>query len=367
MGTLLWKDDWDVARRNLAAWWERKGLALCMVCPRQQRLDVPPPPSLEGVSFEARWTDPEIRLGRAEHDLAGKRYIAEAFPFFDSQIGPGSLSTFLGAEPGFAEHTVWYEPCLTDADVEADRPLRLGESSRRWLDVHLRLVDEAVRRSQGRYVVGMPDLIENIDTLAALRGTEALLADLVERPAWAEKRIGEINEAFFQAFDLFYDRIKDERGGNAFCCFRLWGPGKTAKVQADLSLMISPAMFRQFVVPALREQCRWLDYSMYHLDGEGALVHLDALLEIDELDAIEWTPQGGYGDNPLSPKGGSPHWYDLYRRIRAAGKAVQVIQVSHEQVLPLIDAVGPEGLFIMTGAPDERTAETIVRQCEQFR
>ena len=40
-----------------------------------------------------------------------------------------------------------------------------------------------------------------------------------------------------------------------------------------------------------REQCRWLDHSLYHLDGTQALHQLPALLAIEELDAIEWTPQ----------------------------------------------------------------------------
>ena len=38
--------------------------------------------------------------------------------------------------------------------------------------------------------------------------------------------------------------------------------------------------------PGLTEQCQWLDWSIYHLDGEHAMCHLDALLEIDALDAI---------------------------------------------------------------------------------
>ncbi len=31
-----------------------------------------------------------------------------------------------------------------------------------------------------------------------------------------------------------------------------------------------------------------MKYSPFHLDGPGALKHLDALLELDELDAVQW-------------------------------------------------------------------------------
>jgi hypothetical protein len=118
--------------------------------------------------------------------------------------------------------------------------------------------------------------------------------------------------------------------------------------------MISPAMFRRFVAPALTEQCGWVDNALYHLDGTQALPHLDALLSIDTLKAIEWTPQAGI------PQGGSPEWYSLYRKIRAAGKSVQAVSVAYDEVEPLIDAVGGEGMLINTWAPTESAARALL-------
>jgi hypothetical protein len=151
-------------------------------------------------------------------------------------------------------------------------------------------------------------------------------------------------------------------GGNAFSAFKLWGPGKTAKLQCDASAMFSPQMFRRFVVPPLTQQCEWLDYCLYHLDGTQALQHVPALLEIEPLDAIQWTPQAG------QPTGGNPQWYDLYRRIKQAGKGVQVFDIALEEVVPLIESVGPEGLFIITrSAPDQDAAERVVQVVERYR
>jgi hypothetical protein len=120
--------------------------------------------------------------------------------------------------------------------------------------------------------------------------------------------------------------------------------------------MIGPEMFREFVVPALTEQCRRLDYAMYHLDDMQAMKHLDALLEIESLDAIEWTPQAGL------PGGGSPQWFDMYRRIRAAGKNAQVVSIKPTEVPPLLDAVGPEGIYILTYAKTEAEARALLRK-----
>ncbi len=361
---MQWKPDWSVVKGNHLRWWGREGMVLWLTAPRDRpREGTPARPEPPGEIAE-RWTDPVYRCDAAEYGMARTEYLADAFPYLCTQIGPGSLGTFLGSEPHFAETTVWYEPCI--ADPEAYGPIRFEPEGNRWLDVHLAFVDEALRRADGRYFVGLPDLIENMDTLAAMRDTERLMMDLIERPAWVEEKLGEINRAFFAAFDVLYERVRAvDDGGNCFI-FSIWGPGRTVKVQCDLACMLSPAMFRRFVVPPLAEQCDWLDYSMFHLDGEGAIPHVDALCEIPGLDAIEWTPQFLCTGDP-GETGGSEKWYDLYRRIKAGGKGVQAIGVRPEQVVPLLDAVGPEGMFVVCRAADPATAERVLRDTEPYR
>ena len=100
--------------------------------------------------------------------------------------------------------------------------------------------------------------------------------------------------------------------------------------------------------PFIREQCQWLDYSLYHLDGVAAIRHLDALLEIEELNAIQWTPGVG------QPQGGDPCWYDLYQRIRAGGKAIMPCWVELDELQPLLDAVGPVGVNMLMHFQSER-------------
>ena len=41
----------------------------------------------------------------------------------------------------------------------------------------------------------------------------------------------------------------------------------------------------KLAVPALDQQTRWVERTVYHLDGPGAIRHLDALLSLPELDA----------------------------------------------------------------------------------
>lgn len=124
--------------------------------------------------------------------------------------------------------------------------------------------------------------------------------------------------------------------------------------------MISPAMFDEFVRPALAEQCEWLDHAMFHLDGTQAVPHLPSLLAIPGLDAIEFTPQAGLEG------GGHERWWPLYRRILAAGKSVQVVAVKPAEVAPLLDAIGTRGVYLhvdgIADAATLRELETLVRR-----
>jgi hypothetical protein len=352
-----WHADWDRAREHLTKWWRREGPVVSVTAAaRHPHADLQAPAVPENQRI--RWTDPAYRFARAEHQLAQTFFGGDAVPFFDTHIGPGSLGMFLGSEPQFTPRTVWYQSCMDDLHAH---PKLQFDPMNQWFRAQRAVIEEGVRRAAGRFLVGMPDLIENIDTLAQLRGSEQLLMDMIEDPAAIEPRLWEINDAFFAAFDALYDLIKDERGGNAFSAFWLWGPGKTAKLQCDASAMFSPQMFRRFVVPALAQQCAWLDFALYHLDGTQALCHLDALLEIDALEAIQWTPQAG------QPQCGKHEWYDLYRRILRAGKGLQVFSVELDEVVPLIEAVGPKGLFIITTpASNQDDAEKLLQRIEQF-
>jgi 5-methyltetrahydrofolate--homocysteine methyltransferase len=125
--------------------------------------------------------------------------------------------------------------------------------------------------------------------------------------------------------------------------------------------MLSPYLFDTFVVPALTEQCQWLDHSLYHLDGTQAMIHLDSLLGIDALNAIEWTPQAGI------ETGGHPRWHTLYRKILNAGKSIQAVGVHKDEVLPLLDAIGGKGVYIITRCDSITEAEEMLAALEVYR
>lgn len=358
---LLMKEDWHLARDHHENWWARDGLVFWVTAPREaasaRRPDAP-------ADLLERWYGPEYRSALAEYTVLTTYCGADAFPIAAGWSAAGDLGTFLGSRVVLEPQTVWMHAVLDDpvddgpengAQIQLDR-------DNPWLLRHLEMVRTMVDRSGGRYFVGMPDLVENVDVLASLRGTAPLLMDMLDRPDWVERRVWEINDAFFEAFDLFHDLVCDPEGGNTFV-FNLWAPGRTAKVQCDACSMFGPDLFRRFVTPALTDQCARLDFSMFHLDGESCLPNLDEVLDVEPLDAVEWTPSR----LSVGESGGMAKWYDLYRRIRDAGKSVQAIGVRPDEVIPLLDACGPEGMFITCAAETEEQARQLEERVDAYR
>jgi 5-methyltetrahydrofolate--homocysteine methyltransferase len=140
----------------------------------------------------------------------------------------------------------------------------------------------------------------------------------------------------------------------------IWFPGQGSGVECDFSAMISPAMFEEFVLPDLQEQCRRLEHSIYHWDGPGQLPHLDLLLSIPELDAIQWTPGAG------NPGPGSPKWFPLYRRIQEAGKGVVLLGIAPEDIEGVMGELSPKGLLMTTRTETEDQARDLLGNVEKW-
>ena len=275
------------------------------------------PEDLKWKDMEDKYRDPERVVARYRDFCEKHLFLAESFPNLETAFGPGSLAAYLGSEIGFKEDTVWFEPCVEGEDWE-DTPELVFDPENKWLKIHLDFVRKVREIVGDDVLVDMPDLMENIDVLSSLRGAQELMMDLLEDPEEIESRVEQVTKAYFKIYDLFYDLVKDENGGNAWSCFQMWAPGRFAKLQCDASAMISVSNFREFVLESLKEQAEKLDYVLYHLDGPGAIKHLDDLMTIDGIKALQWTP----GDT--GPDGTCPDWDEIYDKVIAAGKSLWI-------------------------------------------
>ena len=317
----------------------------------QPHAEITPPALAKDLS--QKWFDPQWRAEYLDWYVAHSSLKADILPVANTQLGPGSLAAILGGVFEGGEDTIWIHPHPDFTDEIVFNPEHPN-----WI-LHKELLKACKAKANGHYFVGMPDLMEGLDVLAALKGTDRVLLDTVMQPEILEQQMQQINDIYFKVFDELYDIIR-EGDEMAFCYFSSWAPGKMSKLQSDISTMISQDDYRRFVQPFIREQCQKIDYTLYHLDGVGAMHHLPALLEIEELNAIQWTP--GVGE----PQGGSPKWYDLYKKILAGGKSVMACWVTLDELKPLLDHIGADGVHLEMDFHNEKEVEQAMRIVEEY-
>jgi len=351
-----WKPNLEETKKRYINWWNHKGIILNMWEHFQEGVkphaDIPMPPAPRDLN--QKWFDPAWRADYLDWYVAHSSLMADMLPVANTQLGPGSLAAILGGVFEGGEDTIWIHP-----DPNYSDDIVFNPNHPNYL-LHKDLLKACKQKAQGHYYVGMPDLMEGLDVLAAIKGTDQVLLDTVMQPEVLEHQMQQINDIYFQVFDELYDIIR-EGDEMAFCYFSSWAPGKMSKLQSDISTMISVDDYRRFVQPFIREQCQKIDYTLYHLDGVGAMHHLDALLEIKELNAIQWTP--GVGE----PQGGSPKWYDLYKKILAHGKSIMACWVTLDELRPLLDNIGGDGVHLEMDFHNEQEVEQAMRIIEEYQ
>lgn len=122
-------------------------------------------------------------------------------------------------------------------------------------------------------------------------------------------------------------------------------------LQNVFSAMISSEMYDDFYLPILKKECEAIPRTIYHLDGPGAVRHLDSILTVEELDGVQWINGAGAA--------GLDQWPDIYKKIIGAGKLCQVFINGTEELRYIDDIVNIVGTtkglcFICTGDCKEK-------------
>jgi len=333
---MLYKEDWEEAQERLTAWWDRQVIdrpAMWVTAPRK----IPDErPQWDAWDF-SRYPDEPLRvIEKFEAWSADTYFGGEAFPNLWINLGAGVAAAFLGAKPVFYSDTVWFE---TPREWEDLKDLRMDPGNVWWQRAK-RNTALGVERGAGKLFVAMTDLGGILDIAHSLRGKKRLMIDLFRNPGKVKDLCWRILETWHQCYEELNSIVQGKMKGSSawmgIWCRQRWYP-----LQCDYAYMLSPSKFREFVLPLVEEQCRRLDHTVYHLDGYGQIPHLDMLLGIPELDAIQWVPGAG------KPGCGSEVHFRLYRKIRKAGKGL-VLGVDHNRIQPICKELGAEGILFQT-------------------
>jgi hypothetical protein len=355
--TLLYKPDWEETKERYRAFWAHEYFGRAAIAVTAPREGVPEEPWPERPATpHARWTDLDYAAACNDYWMRRTFFGGEAFPVWTvGYPGHTAIPAFLGCPLDLDFDTGWWHPIVTGeglTDVLGLRVNREGE----WWRFTLQALDRAVRESAGRCIPSIGAFGGCGDTLAALRGTDRLLYDVMDRPEEVIACERYLMDMWCEVYEDFY-RIVREASGGSTCWFPFWAPGRFYAAQNDFSYMISPRMFRDLFLPAIERQTRYLDYAVYHVDGVEAFAHVPALCELPRLQAIQILPGAG--------KPSALHYPDALRAVQKAGKNLQMY-LPPEEVRPALEQLSARGLFISTWTRTETEARQLLKDAERW-
>lgn len=300
-----------------------------------------------------RWFDVEYQVESFIKSLQNRKFYAETFPVFWPNLGPGVYSAFYGTELEFGEITSWAKHFLKDGDDI--NTLNLHHNSIYFRKLH-DLTMYALDRCSSKFMVGFTDLHPGMDCVADWRGSENLCMDMITDPIFVKALGRKSVQDFHEIYDHFDILLKSHKqlsvnwmGIPSF--------GRLHIPSCDFATLISSGLFIEFCLPLIEREMTGMTHNIFHLDGKGVARHLDSLLQLPQIHAIQWV-QGIGLDAPIM------QWVDLIKKIQHAGKSV-VVSLGLDELEDFIDAMNPEGLLLCIEA-QECLQPQIIKRVEQW-
>jgi len=372
---MYYKSDWDQAKRRIEAFWSNEIIDRCCLAVYAPRKNskLPPFPELQygpwlgGLekfsdydqeSITKWWVDPEENYKRAITFFENTFFGGEAIPATYINWGASAMAAFFGSEPIFKKNTVWY-PSVID-NWETWKWNFNQKINKHWNQI-LEISKFLIEQDDEMYFVGNPELGAAGDVLSLMRGMDNLAIDLIEHPLEIKNAINILSDTWISLHEQIFQLTKGiNSNGGVLAWLGLWAPGRHDQLACDFSSILSQKMFKDFFVEEIKKEGDWCEYATYHLDGPDALNnHLDILLEIEQIDNIEWTP--GIGCPPTL----TPNYISIYKKIQSSGKRIYLL-AKPEEIEPLLSELSPKGLFINTYVNSEDEANILIKKVERL-
>jgi hypothetical protein len=186
-----------------------------------------------------------------------------------------------------ADEAMWPGPALGPNYEGMDHIV--PEEDDPWLLKLLALTRALVEVNDGSYLVTHTLMRGPVDLLSALIGDVRMGLALYDDPAEIAELLSRATEAFLTVARAQYALLPPFEGGWAPWTYGLWAPGTVIRLQSDSASQLSPAMYREQILPHDRRILGAFDFSILDLHSAGTLHLLPVLLEVEELDAISIT------------------------------------------------------------------------------
>lgn len=313
------KDRMEEVKESYELWWEGKldrPLVHAIINNAYGESEVFSP--LQAFDFSM---SPEAVIDHMDAELSCQEFLGDGYPLVHmEEFGAGVIAAFCGAKYEYNKATVWFSP---EKEVELADIHPVYDPNHPLAQRIKAIYKAGMEYWDGQVLMSMIDLGGVVDILASLYGTQNLLFALIDEPEQVERLVREIQAVWYAVYEDMAQVLKPQKYFADWTCLMSATPSYTP--QCDFSVMISNPMFRRFVLDTLKVDAKRLSHIMYHLDGEGQLNHLDDILAIEGLDAVQWVPVHQSAQEQI----------DTCRKIVESGKLVQLAG-SHKVFLEIV-------------------------------
>ena len=352
------KPDFDVAMKRIEAWFEGEILDRAPFRFMAHKAFLDTGADLAGLSADerrARWMDPEYQVDRFMSSIKGRKFHGETFPVYWPNLGPDVYPAFYGAPLHFGEVTSWSTPIVREWDDLDGLAFSPANEYFSWLDEMTR---HALERCQGLFMVGYTDLHPGLDCAAAWRDPQQLCIDMIDHPEQVA-RLAELAIADFETIYYHFDALLKALGQLSVSWMGIPSFGRMHIPSCDFSNLISPAMFEEYGLPILQREVKTMTHNVFHVDGKRVARHLETILSVPEVHAIQWV-QGVGDDQPIM------QWLPFIKRMQDRGVPV-IVDLKKEELDAFMAATRPEKLFLWIATDDEDEELAIIQRLENWR
>lgn len=300
------------------------------------------------------WFDAELQVDLFIKSIEGRQFHGETFPVYFPNLGPDIYAAFYGAELEFGEVTSYSVPLVQQWE-DADQ-LALDQHNQYFQKIE-ELTRHAIERGEGQFMVGYTDLHPGLDCVAAWRDPLQLCYDLYDNPVQV-RRLADLAIADFETIYNHFDAMLKEKGQLSVSWMGIPSFGRMHIPSCDFSALISQEFFEQFGLPILQRESKTMTHNIFHVDGMGVAKHLEMILSVPEIHALQWV-QGVGNDYPIM------QWLSFIKDLQARDIPV-IVNLNTEDIDDFMDVMDPKGLFLWLAAENELEEIEILKRSARW-
>ena len=262
------------------------------------------------------------------------------FPWMEAMLG----CTVHGAVVSFVSKKIFSEVGeIPELVIDEENP---------WYMKYMEFLVKLTELSAGRFPVGQPIMRGVTDIVGALAGQEEMAYSLVVEQDLVRKAFMGSAKALKKVIEDQYRIVKPFHGGYSAGFYHLWAPGPIIWYQEDLSALMSPRHFDEYLRQTSEYICEGYDYTFVHVHP-SSFFHLDSMLSLEALRAVQINKEdiGVPSISDMLPQ---------FEKVFDAGKALILFGNLDEQDIDLLREKFPQArLFLNIVTPTVDSAKNL--------